>query len=227
MAVGEERAVAIPYILSELPDTSLILLDDAFQHRAVKPDFSVLLTTYSRPFYTDTLLPGGRLREARSGAARADAVIMTKCPESLKPTEMEEIRSQINRYAPDCPVFFCTVHYSSEVPALLPLQPVILVTGIANASGMADYVASSYQLKYHMEYADHYRFTEGDISKIVAKAKEHGASVLTTEKDFMRLKSFTHNWENISVHYVPIEMVFLKDGAKFDGLVRKVLTTHL
>ena len=80
VAVGEERALAIPNILHHHPKTQVILLDDAFQHRRVIPSLSILLTDYHRPFYEDFLLPAGRLRESRSGAGRADIVIVTKCP---------------------------------------------------------------------------------------------------------------------------------------------------
>ncbi len=225
VSVGEERAVAIPHILSHLPDTSVILLDDAFQHRAVKPQLSIMLTTYSRPFYKDHVMPSGRLREARSGASRADAIVVTKCPERIASAKMSDITSQINAYAPGIPVFFTNVKYARENPVIQPLQPVILVSGIANASDLVDYVAASYQLVHHMEYSDHHRYTSNDISKIVKHAKEHEAVVLTTEKDFTRLRDF--NLEGVSLHFLPIEMNFLKDGVKFDGLVRKVFSMHL
>ena len=80
VAVGEERALAIPTILQECSDTQIILLDDGFQHRKVSPGFSILLTDYHRPFYNDFLLPSGRLRESRWGAERADVIVVTKCP---------------------------------------------------------------------------------------------------------------------------------------------------
>ena len=227
VSVGEERAVAIPHILSGLPDTSVILLDDAFQHRAVKPAFSILLTTFARPFYSDFVLPCGRLREARAGAGRADAIVVTKCPQSLSEAEMNDISAHVNPYAAGVPVFFSTIRYGTEVPVIRPLQRVILVTGIANATDLLNYVASSYQLVKHMEFADHYRFGGTDISKIVKQAKELDAVVLTTEKDYMRLRDSSFSWEGVSLHFLPIEMNFLKDGAKFDGLVRQVFSMHL
>jgi tetraacyldisaccharide 4'-kinase len=83
VAVGEKRVPAIEQILRLYPKTEIILLDDAFQHRAVRPCFSILLSDYHRPFYTDFVLPAGRLRESRKGAGRADAVIFSKCPQNL------------------------------------------------------------------------------------------------------------------------------------------------
>ncbi|MGB3778502.1 MAG: tetraacyldisaccharide 4'-kinase, partial [Tunicatimonas sp.] len=91
VAVGEERVAAVPEILFHTPDTQVILLDDAYQHRAIGRDFNILLTNHARPFYADQVLPAGRLRESRRGAQRADAVVVTKCPNHLP----EETRNQI------------------------------------------------------------------------------------------------------------------------------------
>jgi tetraacyldisaccharide 4'-kinase len=77
--VGEDRAYAIPMLLQELENTNAVIMDDAYQHRSVIPGLSILLTEYSNPFFNDDLLlPAGRLREAKSGANRADVVVVTK-----------------------------------------------------------------------------------------------------------------------------------------------------
>ena len=110
VAVGEERALAIPTILQECSDTQIILLDDGFQHRKVSPGFSILLTDYHRPFYNDFLLPSGRLRESRWGAERADVIVVTKCPAHISEDRMIEIERSIRHYAKK-PVFFTNIRY--------------------------------------------------------------------------------------------------------------------
>jgi tetraacyldisaccharide 4'-kinase len=84
VCVAEDRLYAIPQIISDLPETQVIFMDDAFQHRAVTPSLSILLTTYSNPYYNDMLLPAGRLREYASGASRADFIVVTKCPKIFR-----------------------------------------------------------------------------------------------------------------------------------------------
>lgn len=80
VSVGEDRLLAIPQLLRKYPDTDVILLDDAFQHRSVRPGLNILLTTFDKPFYEDHVLPLGRLRESPQGYKRADIIIVTKCP---------------------------------------------------------------------------------------------------------------------------------------------------
>lgn len=95
ISVGEDRVLAIPSLLYEHPDNEIIVLDDAFQHRSVKPNFSVLLTDYNTLFYNDYVLPSGTLRESRKGAKRADVVVVTKCPVKLGKAEQEIIKQRI------------------------------------------------------------------------------------------------------------------------------------
>jgi tetraacyldisaccharide 4'-kinase len=97
IAVGEERILAVPEILYLQPETEIILLDDAFQHRAIVADLNILLTEYARPFYSDTLLPGGRLRETRKGATRADVVIVSKCPAEIAEAQMLSMEKNIRK----------------------------------------------------------------------------------------------------------------------------------
>ncbi|MEL7146090.1 MAG: tetraacyldisaccharide 4'-kinase, partial [Bacteroidota bacterium] len=111
--VGEERAWAIPGILMERPGTEVILLDDAYQHRTVLPSLSILMTRYDRLFSADFLMPMGRLREARKGASRADAVVVSKCPFNFdEKAIIEDIRKYI---APSIPVFFTSVAYGAAM----------------------------------------------------------------------------------------------------------------
>src|SRR5690606_8845834 len=124
VAVGEDRVYAVPVLLDQSPETRVILLDDAFQHRRIKPAFQILLTEYAKPFYRDYPLPSCRLRESREGASSADGVVMTKCPPSLTANEEATARASVGRYT-ESPVFFSAIRYGQPVPFgghHLPLQ---------------------------------------------------------------------------------------------------------
>ncbi len=224
VTVGEERAFAIPDILQEFDDIEAILLDDAFQHRAVDPHFSILLTEYACPFTRDYVLPAGNLREARKGASRADVVVVTKCPGAK--TEMESLTAEIRRYAGSKPVFFSQLKYGELVPfgnLSSPTGKIIIVTGIARPNLLVDYLKTRFEIVKHLEFGDHHMFTESEVNDIHYEAQQMSdVSVLTTEKDMVRLRSFSsvpgHPW-----FYIPVEMDFLENGAEFDMLIARQL----
>jgi len=224
VTVGEDRAFAIPNILQESDDFGAILLDDAFQHRAVNPDFSILLTEYSRPFTRDYILPAGNLRESRKGASRADVIVVTKCPSGKIDTDT--LTSDIREYAGNKPVFFTTLRYGNLISfgsLSLPSGKVILVTGIANPDPLWDYLRTRYEIIKHFRFADHHSFTEADINDIHYDAQQlSDVCIVTTEKDMARLRSIpsvvAHAW-----FYIPIEVEFLKNGSEFDTLVARQL----
>lgn len=231
VAVGEERASAIPTLLNEELPPQIVLLDDAFQHRSVVPQLSILLTEYARPFYRDHLMPFGRLREARVGAARADAIVVTKCDGSVE--SRMEIDHKIKAYAGDKPVFFSGMnyrpaiayHHGSEMG-----KKVLLVTGIANTKAMAAHVATHFQLIKHLKYSDHHQYSIADIQKIEAVASEEKAeAILTTEKDWVKLKSAklmaamtSKKW-----FFLPIETTFINCGVEFDAMVELLVENRL
>ncbi len=136
VAVGENRSLAIPKILMEHAETQVILLDDAYQHRTVTPDFNLLLSQYSSPFFNDYVLPSGYLRETRSGAKRADAILITKCPLDLVVSERKETIDSIKKYAtPDIPIFFSAINYGMPIafsPGYKFSGNVVLFAGLAN-----------------------------------------------------------------------------------------------
>jgi tetraacyldisaccharide 4'-kinase len=220
VAVGEERALAIPLILQE-QDVEVILLDDAYQHRSVKPSFNILLSDYNRPFYKDLLLPAGRLRESRVGASRADVVIVTKCPIALNEENLKTIKREISEYG-DAPVFFTTLAYGNPVlfGSDKPIgTTVILITGIANPVPFISYVEGKYSIKKHLAYGDHKNYERSDLEKIREVVKEFpDAVVFTTEKDMVKLSDsrFSEYQREIPFYYLPITVQFLKEGSEFD-----------
>lgn len=198
VAVGEDRVKAIQIVLKENHEVNLILLDDAFQHRYVKRSLNILLTEYSNPFWTDLMLPAGRLREFRFGWKRADTIIITKCPETIDLKIPQSIKSK--------PVYFSRIAYKN--PILLQGQlfkKIVLVTGIANPLPLLEYLkAEGFELINHFNFSDHHNFSGSDISNILSKGNsEKDAMLLTTEKDWMRLKPFLEN-KDINLAYIPI-----------------------
>ncbi|MCW5911916.1 MAG: tetraacyldisaccharide 4'-kinase [Cyclobacteriaceae bacterium] len=225
VAVGEERALAIPTILNERPDVQVILLDDAFQHRAVVPQFSILITDFQKPFYKDALLPMGRLRENRYGAARADVVVVTKC-QANEAQALHEVSAHIARYAPGKPVFFSTIKYASPLPMCnsgTVTGEVILVTGIGNPKPFEQHIAKDFKIHRHFRFADHHRYTVEDVSRINREAD--GRSIMTTEKDMVKLINpdlLTH-LQQADWFYLPMETGFLVNGSEFDGMMQAVV----
>lgn len=229
VAVGEDRAFAIPNILQEQPDTEVILMDDAFQHRRVRPLVNLLLSDYSRPFYRDLLLPAGRLRESRSGAGRANVVIVTKCPAEIQEEDMMAIEDAIREYTP-APVFFTTIRYGNPVPFggfftnsnATPADRVILVTGIAQAGPLVAYLKKSYTLVEHVAFADHHQYTRVDLEGLVSRvAANPGISIITTEKDSVKLldEELKDVAGGLPLFYLPMEAEFVKNGKDFDAVV--------
>jgi tetraacyldisaccharide 4'-kinase len=230
VAVGEERAFAIPHIIDQAPDTDVIILDDAFQHRKVRASFQILLTDFNRPFYDDFLLPGGRLRESRRGAARADAIVITKCPPDLKDEKKMDMEEKVRGYSMK-PVFFAATRYGVPVGFAAGsnfTDRVVLVSGIASTHDLIFYTTRHFQVMRHFRFSDHHAYSSGDLRQICASAKKENAVVLTTEKDAVKLTMpvFASFTSDVPFFYLPIHLDFLKNGKEFDEMVLNVLTSR-
>ncbi|WP_396601832.1 tetraacyldisaccharide 4'-kinase [Algibacter sp. R77976] len=188
VAVDSDRRNGINKLQQEHPE--VILLDDAFQHRKVKAGFNIVLTTYANPYFKDLVLPTGDLREPRSGAKRANIIVVTKCPNDLSENEkagfIKSIDPENHQH-----VFFSSIAYSEtlfsdgETINMSDLKPFTLVTGIANAAPLVSFLKTK-DLKFeHLNFKDHHDFTKEDL--LVFEQKE---LIVTTEKDFMRLKQY-------------------------------------
>jgi tetraacyldisaccharide 4'-kinase len=207
-------------------------LDDAYQHRQIKPLCNILLTDYHRPFYHDWLLPAGNLREARKNAGRADVVIVTKCPLKLSNSKYESMESAIKKYTrKDISVFFTNIHYDEPIPAfnkrLSIKKNIILVSGIAQPKPLLKYIQHRFQLTQHFVFPDHHYFTARDMRKIIECYRdcEKETSILFTEKDVTRI--FRTNLQDILMDYPvffqPITYKFAQNGSEFDEFIRKVI----
>ncbi|MDF9794813.1 tetraacyldisaccharide 4'-kinase [Catalinimonas alkaloidigena] len=227
VAVGEERALAIPEILHHHPEVKLILLDDAFQHRKVKADVQILLTTYQRPFYQDRILPLGLLRESRKGARRADIVVVTKCPENIGEEERQKMTKRVHAYAAkDVLVLFSTISYQEPKTVFKTEEkleePLLLFSGIANADLFAHYARQQFNVCEDIRWGDHHRYSESDVQKVQRIMKTSGAkSALTTEKDMVKLLEPVQSqlWEAIPLYYLPIQLSFLESESNFQQYI--------
>lgn len=228
VAVDENRVSGVEKLIaSENPD--VIILDDAFQHRKIKGSLYFMLTDYNKLFTKDFLLPAGNLRESRSGALRADVIIVSKCPVDFSMEEQQKIKTKLQKYQRH--VFFTTIQYDNETQGThaIPLTelknyPVLLITGIARPKPLLEFLENN-EIKYkHMEFADHHHFSSKDIEKIKQEKTKLGREtiLLTTEKDYTRLK------DKIDISYLGIRVEFLNnEGIIFDKRVRKHVDNHI
>lgn len=212
VAVGEKRILAIPEIIYQKPETELILLDDAFQHRYVKGDYNILLTTFQKPFFKDRIIPLGTLRENMNGAKRADVIVVTKCPNELSEGDKKLYNDEINKIT-KVPVLFSGIEYGSPFPIFNQkfklLKNIILVSGIANNDLFVSEVKGRFQVLETITFEDHHRYNETDLIKISSLVKRHqDCMVLTTEKDAVKLKnkSFYKYLAEIPIFALPIKI---------------------
>ncbi|HEX8314612.1 MAG TPA: tetraacyldisaccharide 4'-kinase [Flavisolibacter sp.] len=218
IAIGEERIVAIPQLLHDRPDTQVIILDDAFQHRAIKPGFNILLTDYGNLFTRDFYLPTGDLRDTRESYKRANVIIVTKCKPELT---LEEKQALIREIGPmeHQSIYFTMIAYG--VPYHISHRTfyqvdeateVLLVTGIANPRPLKHYLEDRIQTYYMMHYNDHHIFSIDDWKDIKKRFEAMDAErkiILTTEKDAMRLLKFSNEIDGMPFYVMPIEHKFL------------------
>jgi tetraacyldisaccharide 4'-kinase len=214
VAVDADRKNGIEnlLVLNEKPD--VILLDDAFQHRKVKAGFYILLTGYDDLFYSDFILPAGNLRESRSGAKRANVIIITKCPKDISKIAQQNIKNKIGL---EIPIYFSFIDYddkvysefeSKKVSEIIPVDK-LLLAGIAKPEPFFNYLQAKKEER--LVYPDHHNFSGNDLKEI--KKKANYRLIITTEKDYVRLK----NQEFKALFYLPIKSSFLSETNYFDA----------
>lgn len=238
VAVCEDRRKGIKELLRLFPDTQLIILDDAFQHRYVKPKINILLMDYSRPFYEDNLLPLGRLRESEHSASRADMVIVTKCPVNMSPLSYRLISKNLElmpfqklffssiRYGLISPVFPDDKPYNVELSSLTAKDTVMLVSGIANPRGFVRHFKPYPFRVVVSHFPDHHDFTREDLIEINKKFKSIKGErkiIITTEKDAMRMAYNPYFPSSLKpfVFYIPISVRMIR-GLEESDLIEEI-----
>lgn len=234
--VAEDRAFAIPQIVMKDNDTQMVLLDDAYQHRSVKPGVNILLTEYANRFTNDYLLPSGRLREWRDAYERADVIIISKCPETVTEQEKAAIRAEIDPlphqqlfftyYAYQAPYYQFNSRYRLKLDETLD---VLLICAIAKTDYLVDYLKSQANSVQSLEFADHHYFDKQDISNLHRSFQQIDTKrkvIITTEKDAMRLELHREFLirERLPIFVLPTEVQFhFGEGPQFDEIIRQYL----
>ena len=236
VAVDAKRARGIELLQQEetTKDTDVILLDDAFQHRYVKPGINILLVDYHRLIIYDKILPAGRLREPLSGKNRADIVIITKCPKDLKPMEFRVLTKAMNLY-PFQQLFFTCINYDDPRGIFcdkimqkeeLNRYHALLVTGIASPKQMEQDLRPLTKELSSLSYGDHHQFKPKDVERInktFANMPEPRI-IITTDKDAVRLKETEGLSEDVRQHLyaLPIKVSFMLEQE--DNFNEKILS---
>lgn len=206
-AVDANRRNGISNLLAQKEKPEVILLDDAFQHRKVKAGFYIMLTSYGDLFCDDYMLPTGNLRESRNGAKRADVIIVTKCPSNITEAEQIAIKKKIGL---DKTILFSYINYDEKVYGIdgeitideIKLKNKVLLAGIANPTPFFNFLKTENDTL--LNFPDHHHFTENDCKEIIQKA--NGRIIVTTEKDFVRLKN---HLSIPSLYYLPIKSIII------------------
>ncbi|UWW96853.1 MAG: tetraacyldisaccharide 4'-kinase [Candidatus Cardinium sp.] len=223
ITVCENRAKGVAKIMEYRPNVEVIILDDAFQHLSLTPHLNILLTTFHQPFFTDHLLPLGRLREPRKGASRADIIVVTKSPPNLSQSKIDVIKTAMQPYhSKALSIFFThTVYHdpvaigdckTNQLPTVL-----LLVTGIADPLPLRIYLETNGHKVTHLAFQDHHWFNDVDILDIFNlfhKLNDPDKAIVTTEKDYVRLIDH-HGIKLLSrlpIFYIPMEIRFSQEA---------------
>ena len=225
VAVDADRKNGIEQLLAQKDKPDVILLDDAFQHRKVKAGFYILLTSYGELFSDDFILPTGNLRESRSGSKRANVVIVTKCPNALSREQQNDIRKRL-KLSNNQDLYFTFIEYDDFVfggnqkidVSQIEKNPKALVAGIAKPQPFFDYLQN--EMDVCLTFPDHHNFNDKDILEIKKLAKNN--KIITTEKDFVRLKG---SLPNEQLFYLPIKSAFLSGSENFNKTILNYVGT--
>ncbi len=212
VAVCESRVKGVRELLKQFPKLDLIVLDDSFQHRYIKPKVNIMLMDYSHPVYSDKILPLGRMRESSDAKYRADMVITTKCPSDVSALDMRLVSKRLE-LMPYQKLYFSTFDYGGLIPVfpddctdrvlmsdLTADDSVILLTGVANPRPFVNHFRSYPFKKKVLHFPDHHDFKKSDLHEIQTKfntASGRRKFIITTEKDAVRI---SHN------PYFPVEL---------------------
>ncbi|CAM3666404.1 tetraacyldisaccharide 4'-kinase [Flavobacterium chungbukense] len=227
VAVDANRTNGIKQLLSQQISPEVILLDDAYQHRKVKAGFYILLTSYDDLYADDFMLPTGNLRESRSGAARANIVVVTKCPKKLSEEKQAEIRLKLKLNCSQ-QLFFTFIDYDEVIfgkeekiaVTAIKSESKLLLAGIAKPKPFFDYLKN--ENDECLTFPDHHHFSDTDLDAILNKA--NGRKIITTEKDYVRLKDSKLVSQ---LYYLPIKSSFINQQQNFDTTILEYVKKNL
>ena len=241
VAVDERRVHGIIQIKKKSPDTNLIILDDAYQHRAISPGLNILITEHNNLYTDDTVIPAGRLREWKKGSERADIIIVSKTKPDLTEPERNKIITKLNA-KPYQNVFFSYIKYG-EISAFTDISKkatqnnmkdaaVLVLTGIAKPTPLINHIKQKHTKINHIQCSDHHNYDQSDVDRIISafnKLEGNNKIIISTEKDIMRLSlpEILKKLQNIPIFYIPIEICFHgNDKMKFDNQIIEYVTKN-
>jgi tetraacyldisaccharide 4'-kinase len=228
VAVDRKRVNGIAQLMQDVKDLDVILLDDAYQHRFVRAGLSILLIDYNRPLSKDHLLPAGFLREPATEKKRANIILITKCPERLKPIDRRIIVKDLTLF-PFQHLYFTCLKDESPRPVFKTIQKfltheeiktlkpqILMIAGIANPRSFKKFIRNYSTHITELIYPDHHTFTNKDLEVIISRfnAIESDSKIIfTTEKDAIRLEKFSDIDPRIKerMYFIPVTISFLNE----------------
>ncbi|MBQ0015593.1 MAG: tetraacyldisaccharide 4'-kinase [Bacteroidales bacterium] len=244
VAVCKKRRIGIQHLLKQENKPQVVVLDDAYQHRNVKPDVNILLTDYNNLFYKDHVLPFGNLRERRCNYKRANIIIITKAPQKLDPIELHSITDAIKPKSYQH-IYFSSIVYQPLEPLtsaakqivkdnenkgdMLGLTHILVVTGVANPDPMISHIKRQSISVCQMKYADHYNFRMRDIENIRQRYEQINSdqkAILITQKDAMRLQApeMQDAIDGLPIFVLPIKVAIHPSDYTFDDDIMRRVT---
>ena len=231
--VSENRRKGVQEILRKFPETEVILMDDGFQHRYLNTGLNIILNNYEKPIYSDYLIPFGGLRESINSLKRAKIIITTKCPK-LNEEEKNYISKKVNLQKNQLK-YFSSIEYdkcrnliSKTAISNLKGYNILLVTSIANAHNLKNYLEHNQNTVNHLAFPDHHKFSDKNINDILTKFKDNNYDkniILTTEKDKVKLTNFIDYFKGINIYYIQIK-VNIQNYKKFNNEILKYVTNY-
>ena len=245
VAVDANRVNGVKQLIQNFPFLDVVLLDDVFQHRSIKPGLQILLTDYAALFYKDYMLPTGYLREPKSGMKRADIIVVSKTPDFFSPLERKRIIQEIKLKAHQ-KIYFSKIVYGNLMPIenkldkeVLSLSTftetnysVVLLTGIANSKPLEYFLKDKVVALLPMRFSDHHEFKPAEIlelKEVYETIKNDRKIIITTEKDAMRLQNpiLADYLAELPIYYLPIEVAFQdQDAIGFNQQINNYVRTH-
>lgn len=239
VAVDESRCDGMDRLLQEKNPPQIVLLDDAYQHRKIKPGLNVLLTDYYDLYSDSYLVPAGNLRDIKKASQRADIIVVTKSPNVITPYNRRDVENKL-KPLPHQKIFYSYIEYLDFKPLsklsyetdIKEAKTVLLLCGIANTYPLEDYLKRKYNTISKVKFSDHHSFTEKDIDIIIEKYNSligKSKVIITTEKDAMRLinSSYIEKFDNIPIYTIPIKIKFHKEeGNSFDDEILNYINSN-
>lgn len=240
VAVDENRCEGMELLLKDENPPQIVLLDDAYQHRKLKPGMNILLTDYYNLYSNDNLIPAGNLRDIKKVAQRADIIVVTKSPNVITPYYRKDIKNSL-KPLPHQKIFYSYIEYNDFQPFsklshetdIKEAKTVLLFCGIANTYSLEDFLKRKYNTISKLQFDDHHNYSEKDIDMVIEKYNSligKNKVIVTTEKDAMRLtnSSFMNKFDNIPVFTIPIKVKFHKEeGTSFDDEILNYIKNNI